>query len=81
MSIVAMLNLVSVTFSNTDLKDEKNDLILVNVSLESATCSRSSCNTVTFACFNATSDFTHDEVSNPDAKPLNDIDIALSLFG
>ena len=27
----------------------------------------------TFACLNLTSDSTHDEVSSPDANPLNDI--------
>ena len=74
-SIVAILKRVSVTFSNNERNDEKNDFILFNVFKEVVTTSFFSCSVVTFALFNAVSDSTHDDVSKPDAKPLNDIDI------
>ena len=77
-SIEAMLNLESVIFSIVALKELKKDLMLSRVSCENRTCSFCSCSTVTFACFSAVSDLTQDDVSSPDAKPLNDIDI-LSL--
>jgi hypothetical protein len=38
------------------------------------------CNPETFSCFTDTSASTHPEVSSPDAKPLNDIDIFKILF-
>ena len=51
----------------------KKDFILSRVSLDSNTVSFSSSSVSIFACFSATSDSTQDDVSNPDANPLNDI--------
>ena len=72
-SIDATPNCASVTFSIIERKDVKKDFILSRVSLDSNTVSFSSSSVSIFACFSATSDSTQDDVSNPDANPLNDI--------
>ena len=41
---------------------------------------KSFCNAATFSCFTETRASTHPEVSKPDAKPLNDIDIIQNPF-
>lgn len=63
-----------------DLNDEKNDLMLFKVFFESRTFSRSVWSVVTLARFNATSCSIHDEVSNPDASPLNDMLTVLTCY-
>ena len=79
-SIDATPYFASVTFSITERKELKNDFILFNVSRDKSTVSFCSSSVSIFACFNATSDSTQEEVSNPDANPLNDIATATSCF-
>ena len=67
------LNLVSVTFSSTDLKEEKKDLMLARASLVEVTRSFSSSSAVTFSCLRATRDSTQEDVSRPEARPLKEI--------
>ena len=61
-------------------KELKKDFILFNVLCDNETCSFSVSSVVTFARFSAVSDSTHDDVSNPDANPLNDIVIFLACY-
>ena len=79
-SVEATLNLVSVTFSNKERKEEKNDLILLSASFAVCTAFCSSVREVIFAFLSAVKDSTQEDVSKPDANPLNDIDILCLFF-
>ena len=72
-SIEGIAKLESVTFSIIVRNDEKNDLILPKVSCKDSTLVFSASYSSTLASLSDTSDSTHDEVSNPDANPLNEI--------
>ena len=76
-SIVDTPNFASVTFSTEALNELKIDLMVERVVCESWIFSFFSSSVVTLACLNLTSDSTHDDVSSPDANPLNDIVIFL----
>ena len=78
MSIDETPNLASVTFSILALNDENIDFIADKVFCDSWIFSFFSSKVATFACLNLTSDSTHDDVSKPDANPLNDIVTILS---
>ena len=73
-------NFVSVTFSIVALKELKKERMLVRASCKPCTVCFSSVSVSTFARFNATSDSTHADVSNPDASPLNEMLTCLFLF-
>lgn len=77
---VGILNFVSIIFSMVDLKELKNERILLSVSLDIIAVSFFSCSVVTFACLSATSDSIYDEVSSPEANPLNDIVTVFSCY-
>ena len=51
----------------------KKDLILFKVLCEARTFCFSCCSTVTFAFFKAVSEVIQDDVSKPEANPLNEI--------
>ena len=72
-------NLASVNFSIAERKVE--NLLLVSFKVVFTVCLlfKSDCKAVTFCFFTETNASTQDDVSKPDAKPLNDIVDAIAI--